>query len=155
MLKETLLKLIDYNYWANGLILKFAEKLSNEQRSQKTAHSHSSLHEILIHIMFAEWVWRLRLTGNSPDFAMIKSQLRSEDYFSLKEVLEKWFDEELLLETFTYTTTRGEEFKNVYYDIFTHLVFHGMQHRAEAASILHNFGQSPGDIDFLRYLRQR
>jgi uncharacterized damage-inducible protein DinB len=149
MLKETLLKLIDYNYWANGLILKFAEKLSNEQRSQKTAHSHSSLHEILIHIMFAEWVWRLRLTGNSPDFAMIKSQLRSEDYFSLKEVLEKWFDEELKMREFV------DQFYDEKLDIFTHLVFHGMQHRAEAASILHNFGQSPGDIDFLRYLRQR
>jgi uncharacterized damage-inducible protein DinB len=135
---------------------------------ENNAHSQKSLHEILIHILFAEWVWRLRLSGNSPDLDMLTSQLRPENFSSMKKMLEKWFDEELkmrefvdqfsdekLLETFTYTSTQGEEFENVYYDIFTHLVFHGMQHRAEAASILHNFGQSPGDIDFLRYLRQR
>lgn len=168
MLKEHLLTLIDYNYWSNGLILKYADRLKPEEYRNKAAHSHKSIHEILIHIMFAEWVWRLRMMGNSPDMIMISSQLRPEDFSNVDGVLAKWFEEEMqmrdfvgsfpenkLLDTFTYKSTKGDKMENVYFDIFTHLVFHGMQHRAEAATILHMHNQSPGDIDFIRYLRQR
>jgi len=159
---------MDYNYWANGLILKYADRLKTDQYHAKTAYSQMSTHEILIHILFAEWVWRLRMSGNSPNLAMISSQLRPEDFSNLDEVLEKWFEEEMamrdfvdrfpeekLLESFSYTNTRGDELEDVYIDIFTHLVFHGMQHRSEAATILHLYNQSPGDIDFIRYIRQR
>jgi uncharacterized damage-inducible protein DinB len=159
---------MDYNYWANGLILKYADRLKEEEYTHESAHSHNSIHEILVHIMFAEWVWRERMMGNSPDMALVSTQLRPEDFSSLDKVLEKWFDEEMkmrdfldqfteetLLENFTYKTMKGDEAENVYLDIFTHVVFHGMQHRAEAAAILHNYNHSPGDIDFIRYLRQR
>lgn len=166
MLKKYVLTLIDYNYWANGLILKYAERLKHDEYFNKTAYSHKSIHEILVHILFAEWVWRERIMGNSPDLATISNRLRPQDFDSLDKVLEKWFDEEMkmreyidqiseekLYETITYTTTQGDEIEDVYIDIITHVVFHGMQHRAEAATILHNFDQSPGDIDFIRYLR--
>ena len=168
VLKVHLMTLMDYNYWANGLILKYADRLEGKQYLNKTAHSQKSIHEILVHILFAEWVWRLRMAGKSPDLEMISSQLRPEDFSNLDEVLEGWFEEEMamrdfvdkfpenkLLATFTYTNARGDELENVYFDIFTHIVFHGMQHRAEAAMILHECDQSPGDIDFIRYLRQR
>jgi uncharacterized damage-inducible protein DinB len=168
VLKDHLLNLIDYNYWANGLILKYADRMEKDQYHAKTAYSQFSIHEILVHILFAEWLWRLRMSGNSPDLAMISSHLRPEDFSNLDEVLESWFEEEMamrdfidkfpqekLLESFKYKNAQGDEFKNVYMDIFTHLVFHGMQHRAEAATILHMYNQSPGDIDYIRYLRQR
>ena len=168
MLKEYLLTLIDYNYWANGLIMKYADRLKPDEYSQVTAYSQKSIHDILIHILFAEWVWRERLMGTSPDMAVVSSYYRPEDYPSLDKLLEKWFDEEMMMrdfvekipeeklaETFNYKTTKGDELENVYVDIFTHMVFHGMQHRSEAATILHMHNQSPGDIDYLRYLRQR
>jgi uncharacterized damage-inducible protein DinB len=33
-----------------------------------------------------------------------------------------------------------------------HLVNHGTQHKTEAAAMLTDFGQSPGDIDMILYL---
>ena len=166
MLKKYVLTLIDYNYWANGLILKYADRLKQDEYFNKTAYSHKSIHEILVHILFAEWVWRERMMGNSPNLATVSTHLRPQDFDSLDKVVEKWFNEEMkmrefidkiseekLFETLTYTTTQGDEMEDVYIDIITHVVFHGMQHRAEAAAILHNFDQSPGDIDFIRYLR--
>ncbi len=165
-MKTYLEGLIDYNYWANGLILKYADRLKQDEYFQETAHIHKSIHEILIHILFAEWIWRERMMGNSPGLAEISTQLRPQDFTSLDEVVEMWFDEEFkmrefiaqiseekLFENLTYTTTKGDEMEDVFIDIITHVVFHGMQHRTEAASILHNFDQSPGDIDFIRYLR--
>lgn len=166
VLKKYVLTLIDYNYWANGLICKYTDRLNQNEYNQKAAHSHKSLHEILVHILFAEWIWRLRMMGNSPSLAEISTLLRPQDFTSLDEVVEKWFDEEMkmrefitqisegkLFENLTYMTTKGDEVEDVFIDILTHVVFHGMQHRAEAASILHNYNQSPGDIDFIRYLR--
>ena len=38
-------------------------------------------------------------------------------------------------------------------DIFTQMVLHGMQHRSECAVILTNLGHSPGNIDYIVYLR--
>ena len=33
-------QLMDYNYWANGLVLKYAEQLPQDKFEQENAHSH-------------------------------------------------------------------------------------------------------------------
>jgi uncharacterized damage-inducible protein DinB len=40
-------------------------------------------------------------------------------------------------------------------DVLTQLLFHGMQHRAEMAQMLTEFGHSPGNIDYLIYINNR
>ena len=53
-----------------------------------------------------------------------------------------------------YSTTDGKRYKTKLKDILTHVTFHGMQHRAEIAAILTEFGHSPGNIDYIVYLRE-
>ena len=36
-----------------------------------------------------------------------------------------------------------------------HVVTHGIQHRSEAAAILTGYGQSPGDLDFDKFLKEK
>ena len=47
-MKDHILKLYDYNYWANGLVLKYVEKLTQEQFIQGDAHSQGSVRDILV-----------------------------------------------------------------------------------------------------------
>ena len=160
-------KLHDYNAWANGLIFRAAEGVTPVEFTQKDAHSQRSLREILVHVLFAEWVWLQRMNGNSPDAALVSSTMQPEDFPTIADLHQRWFEEELMMrafladltkeklgETFQYTTTKGQPFQQTYQDVLTHIVLHGMQHRAEAAQILTNLSRSPGDIDFIRYLRQ-
>lgn len=53
------------------------------------------------------------------------------------------------------TVSGGYERAHTVDHCLTHMVFHGMQHRSEAAVLLTNFGQSPGNIDLLYYFIEK
>ena len=54
-----------------------------------------------------------------------------------------------------YKTTQGVPFENVLWHLLVHVVNHGTQFRGEAAVALTEYGQSPGDLDLLAFLRER
>jgi uncharacterized damage-inducible protein DinB len=90
------------------------------------------------------------------------------DYPSVKYLQEAWIqkqhrmelylrgleDDDLVI-TITYKRIGGEERSNILWHLVMHVVLHGADHRSEAGSILTSFGRSPGDIDFIHFLRAR
>jgi uncharacterized damage-inducible protein DinB len=54
-----------------------------------------------------------------------------------------------------YTIPSGEQRERVLWHCLVHVVNHGTQHRSEAAAMLTEYGQSPGDLDFTLFLSQR
>ncbi|HKJ26645.1 MAG TPA: DinB family protein [Anaerolineales bacterium] len=165
-MKAHLEQLMDYNYWANGLIMKYAEKLSEEDYTEKVAYSRGSLRDVLSHVMFAEWTWLDRMQEVSMPTEDLRRAFNPERYPNIQGMYEDWFDLELRMrefmaelpeamysQEFTYKRSDGTEFTDTYADIFTQLVLHGMQHRAECALILSEKGYSPGNLDYITYLR--
>ncbi len=159
-------QLIDYNYWANGLIMKFVEKLSAAEFIQDISYSQNSVRDILAHIMLSERLWLDRMNGKSRVLDEYKKFSNPSRFGTLKTLYNEWFDLELrmreflanmsaekLTEGFSYQRSDGSEYENSYLDVFTQLVLHGMQHRSELAVILTNLGHSPGNIDYSVYLR--
>jgi uncharacterized damage-inducible protein DinB len=43
---------------------------------------------------------------------------------------------------------------NVLWHLLVHVLNHGTQHRSEAALLLTSYGQSPGDLDLILFLRE-
>jgi uncharacterized damage-inducible protein DinB len=162
-LLEYLRTLIDYNYWANERIVLAADKVSEAQFLASASFSWGGLRGTLVHTLSAEWTWRSRWQGLAPT-----APLRMEEYPTVAALRTRWRAEEAatrecvakltepaLAQTVTYMRMSGGASAEPLWQIMIHLVNHGTQHRAEAAALLTEYGHSPGDLDFIVFVRER
>ncbi len=163
MNKQDVQLLFQYNQWANARILKAASAVTSEQFLAPASYPHGGLRGTLIHALFAEWIWCKRWEGESPT-----SRFKPEEFPTFESLKTRWLQEEAflmkfinaqtdddLLEAFQYKTTDGQVRENILWQAMTHMVNHGTQHRSEAAALLTDMGYSPGDLDFIMFLRER
>ena len=52
-----------------------------------------------------------------------------------------------------YHSTKGEEFRNIWWHLFVHVFNHGTEHRSQVALYLAMQGIDLGNLDFTAYLR--
>jgi uncharacterized damage-inducible protein DinB len=159
--KDYFLQLHAYNDWANQLIIKTAQGLTDEQLHANTTYSHGSFRDTLYHLYGAEWFWRQRIQGN-PRSAFIDNEAFSDlnsikAYYTQEAADMKLYIESLAEEDFskeiTYKNSKGEKYSQIISFILTHVVVHGMQHRSELAIMLTDYSHSPGNIDFVVYTK--
>ena len=154
----------EYNDWANSLILATSAQVTPEQFVAPTTHSFPSLRATLVHTLDAEWSWRILLTTSQVSL----DELKPEDFPTIEAVQARWDEEQAAWHTYLDSLTDADMTRIVHYDLpeggyrdrvlwhcLYHVVNHGMQHRSEAAHMLTQYEQSPGDLDFTRFLSQR
>lgn len=162
MNKQDILTLYQYNQWANAKILDAASNITQDQYLADAFFPHGGLRGTLVHTLFAEWIWRKRWEGISPTV-----RLKPEEFPTFESLRIRWAEDERRLMAFVngltnekldayfhYTSTNGTPFKRILWHAMAHLVNHGTQHRSEAAALLTDFGQSPGDIDMIYFLSE-
>ena len=160
MNKQDILLLYKYNQWTNKKILDAVAKVTQEQFLSPASFPHGGLRGTLVHALFAEWIWRNRWEGTSPTV-----RLKPDDFPTFESLRTRWAEEEKLLmafvedvteerlnSKFSYKATDGTPHERILWQAMAHLVNHGTQHKTEAAAMLTDFGQSPGDIDMIWYL---
>lgn len=154
--------LFDYNYWTRDRILEVAAKLSTQQLLEAKPYAHGSMRNTLVHILSAEWVWRVRCQeGISPP-----ALYRFEDYPSVEIIRQAWQQEEERMRTYLrslsdmeldrvvpYTRINGDAEQNVLWRLLVHVVNHGTEHRSILAAELTGYGHSPGDVDIVHFMR--
>jgi uncharacterized damage-inducible protein DinB len=125
MQKNDILLLFNYNYWANARVLKACSELPPQSLISPVQVSFRSVLGTLAHILATEVVWRSRLQeGISPE-----RMLGGEDFSSFADLVTRW-------------------------KALSHVAIHGAQFRSEAGAALAGLGKSPGDLDFIVYLRE-
>ena len=155
--------MFDYNDWANHRLLTMSSKVTPEQFKASGSFPYGGLQGTLVHILDAEYAWRMRLESD------VQTQDLPVSDFPTVDVLEKrWKTEELALlkllggltdealnNVVRYTVDGGQKRERILWHCLYHLVNHGTQHRSEAAALLTDLGQSPGDLDFTVYLNTK
>ncbi len=161
MNKEAIRLLYEYNRWANARILDAAANITDEQFLAPASFPHGGLRGTLTHVLFAEWIWRKRLEGDSPT-----RRISADEFPTFDSLRSRWLAEsaelmrfiyslsdEALAGKFQYKTTSGAAHEDVVWQVLAHVVNHGTQHRSEAAAMLTAMGYSPGDLDLIVFLR--
>jgi uncharacterized damage-inducible protein DinB len=153
----------DYNDWANRRLLAMTEKVTPTQFIAPSSHSFSSLQATLVHILDNEWQSRLLLQGlpfgpemkavDFPTLAAIQQRWHKEDQ-TIRAYLDGLHDEDLM-RIVRYQGDAGVIRERLVWHVLFDVINHGMQHRSEAAVLLTDYGQSPGDIDFAIFLNER
>jgi len=155
MLKDLLLDMYDFTCWGRDLILERAAKLTPEQFVEETPFPIKSVKETLVHTLSAEYAYRVRCMG------LPYEPVKPEDFADLAAVRTRWQAEEAEMRKYlsgvsddelqgsvTYKVSTGEEFTRQRLLLLKQLLFHSMQHRAELAQMVTEFGHSPGNIDY-------
>lgn len=162
MQRDEVLRMYLYNYWANAKLPAEASNLRSDQFVAPSPYSHGSVRATLVHILSAEWVWRVRCaSGESPS-----ALLDEKDFPSVEALKERWSEEQKLMLSYLnsldeselnrvvkYRRVGGQPSETVLWHILMHVILHGVEHRSQAAALLTQFGHSPGDIDFVHFLR--
>ncbi len=163
--------LLDYSRWANGVILERARQASeSDYLAAVEGLSFGSLHATLVHILTSELIWLARWTGDEPPQWVVnlrESRISDDDVPSLAELEQVWnpaqerirelsvaMTDETLSAPIAYVDLSGNSGDQPLREIITHMVNHGTQYRSEAAVRLTQLGLSPGDLDFVTYVRR-
>ena len=158
------IKLIyEYNYWSNQRILVASAKVPHEQFSAPASFPYGGLRGTLLHILDAEWGWRMFLQNNDwsvpdlneaefPTLLEFESRWRAEKT-AMRKYLASLRDEDLIAHRY-YNTSEGETRDRILWHCLLHVANHGTQHRSEAAALLTDYNSSPGDLDFTVFLNE-
>jgi uncharacterized damage-inducible protein DinB len=161
MNKSDIATLIRFNFWANDRILTTCGRISADEftRLHTPDPGWGSLRGILVHTLDTEYGWRSVLHALDED-----NILEAGDFADVAALKTRWNIEHAAWVDFV--DKLSDESINLGYDDYhhngllvwqtiLHVVTHGIQHRSEAAAILTGYSQSPGELDFDLFLREK
>jgi uncharacterized damage-inducible protein DinB len=162
MNKASVLTLFNHGYWATHRLLSAADTAGPELWTAPPAATIRGLRDTLVHELDVEWSWRLRLQGEPKDHW--EQELSPDDYPSATVLAERWHQDETEMRDWLEGLTDadleavddfGGDGVLPLWLFLMHLVIHGVQQRADVATILTAAGHSPGELELLEYALAR
>jgi uncharacterized damage-inducible protein DinB len=161
MHKADLITMFNYYYWANARILACAGRLQPGQFTVTRQTSHGSIRGALLHMLNVERNWRsVTLEGGGrparipeeeiPDVAALTARWHVEEQ-TTRGLLDALPDGSLDISK-QVTDRSGKTHEWLLWQPLYQVLNHATQHRSEAAMLLTEYNQSPGDLDFIFFL---
>ncbi|HQV01410.1 MAG: DinB family protein [Bacteroidia bacterium] len=156
-------KLIQYNLWANSLLMQWVIAAGNAAADTEVKSSFNTLRNTIYHIYDAQYVWFLRVQNQpllhwppSSNFNYTLAQFdivlqqQSNDWLQFIATLKPNEFEQ----TIVYTNTKNQPFETTIADIITHWINHGTYHRGQCITMLHQLGfNAVGSTDYITFCR--
>src|SRR5438105_3118598 len=151
--------LFDYGWWARDRLFDAASKLSEDEWRRPNGFTYLHIAGILQHTMQGEARSARRFQG----LAVAGPMPSAADAPGRAELLTAWQEEEAKLRPWLLSLKDADLEQMIaspYGEIMlwksmSHITYHSMQHRSEAAEALTMAGASPGDIDLMVFLNSR
>lgn len=160
---ELMTLLFTYNQWANRRTLGSCEALTSEQFTRSLGSSFSSVRDTLAHIYGAEWIWRERFEGRSPealppgtdfpDGSAVRAALENIDAALLQYVA--GLRPEDLDRTVEFSRAGGKRASGPLWSMLHHVANHSTYHRGQIATLLRQLGATPVSTDLIGFYRER
>ncbi|MFC5410231.1 DinB family protein [Larkinella bovis] len=149
-MKNYLLRLFDYEQWANRAIIDALDSVANPPQRAV---------ELMGHVLSAQQVWMSRLTGEISYVAVWEDipiawmgETSDRNFLRLKSFLESE-SEENLTRTIAYKTSAGEPFESSLIDILLHLSHHAAYHRGQVVQLIRPQLTEAPKTDFIFWAR--
>lgn len=154
--------LYDYNTWAMHRVLEAAGRLPLQQ-FVAGQDGHDAIRDVLVHTVWAQWLWLERCRGGSPTAILQPGEFPYVATLSARwrEVDAATHDylatlaEADLQRIIAYQNFAGETWHYPVWQALLHQANHAQQHRSEAALLLTRAGSSPGSLDLLVFEDER
>jgi uncharacterized damage-inducible protein DinB len=163
MTPEDIVRLYDFNSWANHRSMEAASALTPEQFTKPLGSSFPSVRDTLAHICGAEWVWLERFLGRSPssmpdnsvfpDIASLRSHWQPIGTSLLAFV--RGLKPDDLDRVLEYKTMKFGVYKNPLWQSLQHVVNHGTYHRGQVTTLLRQLDAQPIFTDLMHFYRER
>jgi uncharacterized damage-inducible protein DinB len=165
MFADAVRDLYAYHRWATECVLDAVDKLTPEQLLAPGTAGHGSVRDTLVHMMRAQKGWLSWWDGSLSADDAYNFRLDPADYPDATALRALWAALEAQTHAFVrglsdadlgriyvFTLPNGVESRVILWKMMLHIANHGTQHRSEVAAMLTDFGQSPGDLDYIMYV---
>ncbi|GAB3916086.1 DinB family protein [Larkinella terrae] len=149
-MKNYLLRLVDYEQWANRAVIDALGSVANPP--------HRAV-ELMGHVLSAQQVWMSRLTGEISYVAIWEDipiawmgETSDRNFRRLKTFLEGE-SEESLVQLIAYKNSVGEPFESPLTDILLHLSHHAAYHRGQIVQLIRPQLTEAPKTDFIFWAR--
>ena len=153
---------IEHLWWTNRRLLDAAQRLPDGAWTEPEHVTTRDLRSTLVHELDVEWSWRLALEGRPESEWGEAEELTAADFPTVAALRERWIVEADALRQWVASLSEADLAEPAHPGLSSrplprwmfvqHLVSHGAQQAADAATILSAAGLSPGDIGFLEYI---
>ncbi len=157
---QTLLTNVQYDRWANLRLVEAVCELDEHAFKAALSGSFPSLHETLVHILWAEELWLERWQGGSFRAALEPTAFPTPG--SLRDRLQEVHERQLEFlsglpasaadRVITYVNFQRKSWSYPLRHMVQHLVVHSAFHRGQGASFLRQLGTAPPHTDFLVFV---
>jgi len=144
---EMLLRLLEFDIWANQQTLRSLEAMKNPPERAVA---------LIAHIAAAQRVWLERARSLPQSVEVWPQWSLPQTAKELPAVLGQWtrlIATDDLSREFAYTNTKGQQFQNKLADVALHVAFHGVYHRGQIAALVRQHGGEPAYTDFIQAVR--
>jgi uncharacterized damage-inducible protein DinB len=152
-------RLLEYDAWADREMIRSLASVAAADLEQPRQESPRPIRKLIAHIIGAKWTWLARIRGERPPMA-VWPEIASQDLDgAMAEVQAAWraylgsqSDGEMS-RIVTYANSKGDEYRNMVFDIVTQVAVHSEHRRGQIAQTVRALGGQPALTDYIQYAR--